>query len=124
MVRKHYTQVEGFIKEEEIQEIKNICKGKVCLEIDAIKGKESIVIAQVAEKLFVLVSKENSEEVKSNLEGYQNIQIVTGDVSNNLKAMQSKFFDVVCANSIYICDNQCDKLKKDGILLVMGENNE
>jgi len=124
MVRKHYTQVEGFIKEEEIQEIKNICKDKICLEIDARKGKESIVIAQVAERLFILVSEENSEEVKKNLEGYQNIQIVTGDVSNNFRSMQSKFFDVVCANSVKVCDSSSDKLKKDGILLVIGEDNE
>ena len=113
LARKHYTQVDGLIKEPNIYRTRTMALDKLCLEIGANKGKETIVLAQVAKKVLCLTSSVQLEECKSNLEGYDNVTFST----DSFKSLQDRHFDFIYITSIDSLDPLLyNKLKEGGLL--------
>jgi len=120
LVRKHYTQIPGEISEVEINKLRDMARGKVCLEINGQLGKETVILAQTARKVVVVVSEDNIDALRENIKGYGNIEIYIGDIYETAAGLQSEFFDLIYADNYKQADYFASKLKKDGVLIARG----
>jgi hypothetical protein len=85
-MKKTWQQVEGWFHATEVYKLQQLAKDKICLELGSYKGKSTVALADVANKVYsVDPFKANGggqwqlqeyttlDENKENIQGYNNI---------------------------------------------------
>ena len=116
LATKHYTRVEGALTEEDAVRVRRFAADKICLEVGANKGKETIAIAQVAKEVIVLVTEDNCEDVKENVKGFSNVSFQMG---TDFEHVKNKYFDYIFVTK-YMADGDRirlrEKLAENGVI--------
>jgi len=135
-VMKKWTEIEGQFTESEGDDLQELSKNKVVLEIGSWYGRSTVCLAEVAQQVYacdphkaantqILGEKFVSlDNFKENIQGYNNIVLLLGKSEDMVPSLGNRFFDVVwidgCHNYSAVkmdIEVALPKLKDKGIMV-------